>query len=105
MASVKEEIKNKASDVSVEMTGAFRSRAIEAGWPQHIVEQLSVSPELEPVWPKELEDQVLDLEYGSPANRPTSVIRNVFTYKRSDFEESVIDANFIDNLAMDALNG
>jgi hypothetical protein len=65
----------KAAD---EYTVIFQEKALEAGWPPYLVNQMSIQEkdgELYVDYPEAITVQVEDLEYGTQTSAPNSVIR------------------------------
>ena len=53
----------------------FKALAKSAGWPSELVEQISVSSNVEFEYPDEVAEQIEDLEYGVVGGAPNSVMR------------------------------
>ena len=53
----------------------FKAMAKSAGWPNELVEQISVSSNIEFEYPDEIAEQIENLEYGEVGGAPNSVMR------------------------------
>lgn len=53
----------------------FKALAKSAGWPSELVEQISVSSNIEFEYPDEVAEQIENLEYGEVGGAPNSVMR------------------------------
>ncbi len=53
----------------------FKAMAKSAGWPSELVEQISVSGNVEFEYPDEVAEAIEDLEYGVVGGAPNSVMR------------------------------
>ena len=53
----------------------FKALAKSAGWPNELVEQISVTANIEFEYPDEIAEQIENLEYGEVGGAPNSVMR------------------------------
>jgi len=53
----------------------FKAMAKSAGWPSELVEQISVSSNIEFEYPDEVAEEIENLEYGEVGGAPNSVMR------------------------------
>lgn len=53
----------------------FKALAKSAGWPSELVEQISVSSNVEFEYPDEVAEEIENLEYGEVGGAPNSVMR------------------------------
>jgi len=77
-AVVETAVKDAAEKASEQLTPMLQQLAIAAGWPADVAFSLSVKPkdgELHVSYPEELDEQINNLEYGTPSSAPASVIR------------------------------
>lgn len=83
-----------------ELTSDLKAAAKASGWPDNVVNALSVSFDGENLavdYPKEISTAVDDLEYGTGQNAPNSVIRS-FIYRSGDTLKSVLANRSVSNL-------
>lgn len=84
-------VADAASAIAPPLTARFKQLASESGWPQQVVESLSISfdgNDLSADYPQGLKQIVEDLEYGKGASRPNSVIRSL-KYRADDIVKDV----------------
>lgn len=77
----------KAAD---EYTVIFQEKALEAGWPPYLVNQMSIQEkdgELYVDYPEAISLQVDNLEYGTQTSAPNSVIRTFLNHNQSETTE------------------
>jgi hypothetical protein len=96
--AVETAVKDVAEKASTRLTPMLQQFALAAGWPSNVALNLSVDTrgsELHVSYPNELDDQVNNLEYGTPGSAPTSVIRPFVARMGNSMgnilEESVMD--------------
>lgn len=102
MQNVENLIKVKADDGSEEMTKVLRERAADAGWPEEVVNNLSITFDGSNIkfdFPQHLEEQVYDLEYGTLTQPPSAVMRGLM-YRIAGFMDEIIDDELLDTMVM-----
>ena len=81
---------------AVTLTANLRNYARQAGWPVSIVMQLSVSNDRSDgkwsvKYPKAIDNQVIDLEYGTDSVPPNPVIRDFIRGMEPDLGDEWFD--------------
>lgn len=102
MQNVENLLKSKADDGTEEMTIALRERADAAGWPLHISSNMSIVFDGENLgfdYPPHLEEDILNLEYGTINNPPSSVMRGI-VYRIHGLMDEIIDEELLDTMVM-----
>jgi hypothetical protein len=65
-------------------TATIRRHALEAGWPKHLANSISVAVTHKGTYrmdyPPHLEDDILRLEYGTQDVPPSPIMRNYFSH-------------------------
>jgi len=77
-AAVSTAVKDASEKASEQLTPMLQKFALAAGWPADVALSLSIKPqdgELHVSYPEELDDEVNNLEYGTPNSASSSVIR------------------------------
>lgn len=83
------------------LTSSLRDMAYRAEWPTDVIVQLVIKSEdsnLFIYYPEELEEQINNLEYGTPNQAPQSVFRPFIARFASELEQDVSEG-IIDTLA------
>ena len=90
MANANNFTSNVSLSIEDELTLELQKAAIDKGWPEHLIEVLSVKVKDKAVdvhYPESISDEIENIEYGHMDQPPSSVIR---TFKRQ-LEKKAMD--------------
>jgi hypothetical protein len=82
------------------LNSQFKEAATTAGWPSHIVDAISINYDGTAIYvdvPPTYQDEVDDLEYGTPYGLPTSVI-GPFISRSEDLIKNVLLDKAVDEV-------
>jgi hypothetical protein len=86
--NLKPVIAKAAKRATDEYTSIFQKKALEAGWPPYIVNQLYIKEEDGELFvPPDISAQVDDLEYGTQTASANSVIRTFLNHNQAKNED------------------
>lgn len=83
--------------MSESLTARFAQSAASAGWPEELIQQISIQIDtnsVDLVYDSQLQKQIHDLEYGHLSAPPTAVIRNFGKTVTPDLEETLLEKVF-----------
>lgn len=87
-----------AAQSAMKLTPELRNMAAQAEWPSNIISEISVKAEGENLYisfPDGLEEQINNLEYGTPNTAPNAVFRpfiaRMHQHLEQEVSESIVD--------------
>ena len=82
--TLKQRIYSRIHAAAATHTATIRRHAIEAGWPEHLANSITVGVTHDGAYrmryPDHLEDDILRLEYGTQDVPPSPIMRNYFSH-------------------------